>query len=190
MEIYFNTYNDTSCTYHTVSFHRRSQGGDKGSIIIVTMLENLSGLLRAPPPLSFGLLVLYICTVWYYMNKKKTVWMTPATIQFFWLQKSSSVSVVPHFAFRMMWSKLSPCNSWYAAQWSRNGGGGRGPVAPPTLNQPTLPELDRCQPIDKDKAWICKQKWRTLLNDNTLVLLTCFSNSAIDFSSCSEVISL
>ena len=47
MEIYFNTYNDTSsCTYQTVSFHRRSQGGDKGSIIIViTMLENLSGLL-------------------------------------------------------------------------------------------------------------------------------------------------
>ncbi len=27
-------YNDTtSCTYQTVSFHRRSQGGDKGSII-------------------------------------------------------------------------------------------------------------------------------------------------------------
>ncbi len=32
----------TNCTYHTVSFHRKSLGGDNGSIIIVfTMLENL-----------------------------------------------------------------------------------------------------------------------------------------------------
>ncbi len=64
-------------------------------------------------------------------------------------------------------------------------GGARGPVAPSTLNGPTLSELDRCSIINqltrRKHKFVSRMKeellfW-TFLNDNTLV--TCFILNAI-----------